>query len=169
MKRTILILAAIIIGLSMSAQIQNKFLGFTLGSTTKSEIYNKYKNAELLKVDEMGDISVGNLVFADTRWDFTTFNFYNNILYSVQFSLSEELTSLALMNSAWDSFNTKLWNKYSDYYIANNSTSEMKIYIDGKIGLSLFYMGEPFRRIMGLQYLDINLYLQRSQAADDEL
>ena len=44
MKKVFVIFLALIIGLSMSAQIQTKFFGFKLGTSTKSEVHNKYKN-----------------------------------------------------------------------------------------------------------------------------
>ncbi len=168
MKKVFAIFLALIIGLSMSAQIQNKILGFTLGSTTKSEVYNKYKNQELFSADDDGTISVGNIVFAGQKWDLTLFCFHNNKLLYVQFSLAEQMTSLSIMDSVWESFQNKLWNKYSNYAV-DSQRSDMIFYTDGITRLSLAYMYISNGKLLALQYADINLSEQKSQAEIDEL
>ena len=87
MKKVLVIFLALIIGLSMSAQIQNKILGFTLGETTKSEVYNKYKNEPLFVEDESGILGIGGLQFAGQVWDIVSFEFENN---SISASMSNE-------------------------------------------------------------------------------
>ncbi|MBR5725247.1 MAG: hypothetical protein IKX56_00770 [Muribaculaceae bacterium] len=168
MKRILTIFLALIIGLSMSAQIQNKILGFTLGTTTKSEVYNKYKNQEYFSADDDGTISVGDIVFAGQKWDLTLFSFYNNILLSVQFNLGEQMTSLNIMDSAWESFQNKLWDKYSDYAV-DSQRSDMIFYTDGITRLSLAYLYISSNKILTLQYADTDLSEQKSQAEIDEL
>ena len=63
MKRFFIIAIALFFGVSMSAQIQNKILRFTLGTSTKNEVIDKYKNEKIF-VEEGYDICVGNLEFA---------------------------------------------------------------------------------------------------------
>lgn len=165
MKKVLAIFLALIIGLSMSAQIQNKFLGFTLGTTTKSEVYNKYKNEKDLIV-EGDDIYVGDLKFAGQVWDITTFRFYNNRLMAIQFSITDRNTPESLMESTWEIFKGKLWNKYSDYYFTS-STSDFILYSDGNIDLTLS------RSVVGkgvnLLYCDCVLREQQKISEDSEL
>lgn len=167
MKKVLAIFLALIIGLSMSAQIQNKFLGFTLGTTTKSEVSNKYKNEELYLETE-NDINVGYLTFAGQRWDVVTFQFYDNKLLSIQFYLTEPASSITLMDLVWDNLRDKLWNKYSEYY-RDNSTSDFIMYFDDKTALSLSYRYTSGNKGLGLFYRDRALAKQQSQAEEDEL
>lgn len=167
MSRIISLFVSIIIGLSLSAQIQTKFLGFTLGSTTKSTVYNKYQHEELFNEDEKGDISVGHLVFAGTKWDVTTFYFFNNKLCSVQFYLSEPLTQASLIESTWESMKTKLWDKYSKYYV-ESSTPKMIMYADDMTYMGITFIDQSYIAL-SIQYYDITLLMQQNQAEADEL
>lgn len=165
MKRILAISLALIIGLSLSAQIQNKILGFTLGETTKSEVYNKYKSQELF-TELDGDIAVGNLKFAGQVWDVTLFRFYNDKLMVVQFSVSESTTPLTILESLWVDFKYKLENKYSDYYI--NSLTDFILFSDFKTDLSLSFF-DVNGMGLNLSYSDCALREQYKQAEEDEL
>ena len=79
MKKVLAIFLAFIIGLSMSAQIQNKLLGFTLGTSTKYEIRNKYKNERSFS-EEDSFIMVRDIRFASQHWDYVAFYFFENKL-----------------------------------------------------------------------------------------
>lgn len=169
MKKVFVIFLALIIGLSMSAQIQNKFLGFTLGSSTKSQVYNKYKNEKVFSVDEIGNIYVGDLVFAGQKWDITTFYFYHNKLESIQFCDIETSTPRYLMQSIWKGLKTSLWDKYSDYFI-ENSQSEFIHYSDGITDLVLSYLNySPDEKGLALRYYNHALRVIRMQAEEDDL
>lgn len=138
MKRIFIIAIALFIGLSVSAQIQNKILGFTLGTSTKNEVRDKYKN-EIIFAEEGDDIYVGNLEFAGQTWDITNFRFYDNKLLYVLFSISEPSTPSDIITSAFESYKVKLWDKYSDYYIKDCSTSDFIMYTDNKTYLALTF------------------------------
>lgn len=169
MKKVLAIFLALIIGLSMSAQINNKLLGFTLGTTTKSQVYNKYKNEKIFTVDEKGDIYVGDLVFAGQKWDITTFYFYNNKLESIQFGDVEDMTPQYLMQTIWEGLIISLNNKYSDYLITDSSP-DFTYYYDGITDLVLSYSQiPPNQKGLVLRYYDHSLRLSRMQAEEDEL
>ena len=168
MKKVLVIFLALIIGLSMSAQIQNKPLGFTLGETTKSEVYNKYKNEPLFLEDETGLIGVGGLQFAGQTWDIVTFEFYNNRLFAVQFFLTEPQTSRQLMDVLWDNFQLNLLEKYGEYYY-DNSKPDFKLYSDGKTDLSLSYQYLSGNKGLSLRYCDRTMAEQKNKDGIDDL
>lgn len=169
MKKVLAIFLSFLIGISMSAQIQNKILGFTLGTTTKSQINNKYNDESILIEDELGSISVGNIVFAGQKWDIVTFYFYNNILESIQFCETEVLTPRYLMQSIWDGIKNSLWNKYSEYLI-EDSSPEFILYSDGITDLALSYSNTPLdEKGLALRYYDQSLRKLRMQAEEDDL
>lgn len=165
MKKVLAIFLAFIIGLSMSAQIQNKLLGFTLGSTTKSEVYNKYKNEELFTANG-DDIGVGDLKFAGQTWDVTIFRFYNNKLMLVQFSVTDGMSPLSAIETVWESFKQKLMKKYDTYYLYS-STSDFLSFSDNitHLSLSRFVYGTG----VNLLYYDIALADQQSVEEEGEL
>lgn len=167
MKRILTIFLAIFVGLSMSAQIQRTFLDFTLGSTTKSEVYNKYKNEKLFTEDDNGNYAVGGLVFAGQKWDLTTFAFYKNKLLYVHFALIGYITPENILNSVWDDIRFRLLDKYADYnyYL----TSEYAFFKDGKTQISCSYYSSPETNAVALMYTDEALENQQKAERDSEL
>ena len=169
MKKVLAISLALIIGLSLSAQIQNNLLGFTLGVSTKYEVYNKYKDEVKFTVDEIGTISVGDIVFAGYKWDYTSFSFYDNKLESIHFFNTEPFTPEQIMQLMWERLRTSLLNKYSDY-LQTDSTADFTYFLDGKIDLVLSYSGlSSNEKSISLNYYDHSLRLIRMQAEEDEL
>lgn len=167
MKKVLAIFLAFIIGLSMSAQIQNKLLGFTLGSTTKAEVYENYKNEKHF-MEKSDSYSVGGTIeFAGQKWNITTFTFYHDRLLSVQFSLIDLGTSISIMDSTWDYLRLTLLDKYGDfnYY----STSEYLLFQDDQTHLALSYTYSGNNKALTLIYSDRALREQKRQAEEDEL
>jgi|GEM_PF-3446422 hypothetical protein len=166
MKKVLAIFLAFIIGLSMSAQIQNKLLGFTLGTSTKYEIRNKYKNERSFS-EEDSFIMVRDIRFASQHWDYVAFYFFENKLMYVSFSNIDPYTPMRLMESTWDNLKERLWDKYSDYYV--KTTPEMIQYSDGVTNLALSLSDATGSMILMLLYSDVALKNQELQAGDDEL
>ena len=167
MKKVIAISLAFIIGLSMSAQIKNQLLGFTLGSTTKAEVYEKYKNEKHF-LEKSDSYSVGRTIeFAGQKWNITTFSFYHDVLMSVQFSLIDLATPIPLMDSIWDSLKLTLLDKYGDYNYY--STSEYLFFQDDKTHLALSYLYSGDNKALSIIYSDSALKEQKRQAEEDEL
>ena len=167
MKKVLAIFLAFSIGLSMSAQIQNKLLGFTLGTTTKTEVYEKYKNEKHFRENSSGGYSIGDIEFAGYKWDITTFRFYHDLLLSVQFSLVDLATPISLMDASWDSLSLILLDKYGDYNYY--STSEYQIFQDDQTHLALSYTYSGNNKALTLIYSDRALREQKRQAEEDEL
>ena len=167
MKKVLAIFLAFIIGLSMSAQIQNKLLGFTLGTTTKAEVYEKYKDEGRFRENSSGGYSIGNIEFAGHKWDITSFRFYHDRLLSVQFTLIDLATPISLMDASWDSLSLILLDKYGDYNYY--STSEYQIFQDDQTHLALSYTYSGNNKALTLIYSDRALREQKRQAEEDEL
>ena len=167
MKKVLAIFLAFIIGLSMSAQIQNKLLGFTLGKTNRSEVYNKYKNDTYFIEKEDGSICSTDVTFAGHEWDMVVFNFVDNKLSAVAFSDIETETPVKIMESTWKSLKERLWNKYSKYY--ENTTDDMILYSDDTNKLVLRFSDSTGRLLLLLYYTNIALTVQQMQAEEDEL
>lgn len=167
MKKVLAIFLAFIIGLSMSAQIQNKLLGFTLGTTTKPEVYEKYKDEKHF-MEKSDSYSVGGTIeFAGQKWNITTFTFYHDRLLSVQFTLVDLATPISLMDASWDSLSLILLDKYGDYNYY--STSEYQIFQDDQTHLALSYTYSGNNKALTLIYSDRALREQKRQAEEDEL
>ena len=166
MKKVLAIFLAFIIGLSMSAQIQNKILGFTLGSTTKTEVYDKYKHEKHFQERSEG-YSVGGLEFAGQKWDITSFNFYNNQLSNIQFSLVDLGTPVYVMDSVWDYLRLTLLDKYGDYNYF--STSEYLFFEDGKTNLAISYKYAGENKALVLIYSDSALKELQRQSEENDL
>ena len=166
MKKVFVIFLALIIGLSMSAQIQTKFFGFKLGTSTKSEVHNKYKNEKNF-LEEDGVIYVGDLKFAGHEWGVTAFGFYNNKLMYVAFTDQEPSTTFQLMELTWKDIKNRLSDKYSDYYI--DTTSSRIYYSDGSTNLTFGLSDETGTMMLMLYYSNIALKEKERQAEEDEL
>lgn len=167
MKKVLAIFLALIIGLSMSAQIQNKILGFTLGSTHKSEVYNKYKSDPLFIEKDNGDICTSDVTFAGHEWDMVFFNFVDNKLSGVTFSDIETETPVKIMESTWENLKDKLWQKYSQYY--EKTTYDMILFSDDANKVALSLSDTSGRLLLMLYYANTALNLQKLQAEEDEL
>lgn len=168
MKRIISIVLLLVCVLTASAQIQRNFLGFTLGVTTKSVVYNKYKHNKSLQINEDGDLRVSNITFAGQKWDLVLFKFANNKLQAVSFFSTEPNTTITEMDMAWNRLSENLLIKYGKYY-RDSSTSEHLMFTDGKTNLSLSYSVIEYYKGLSLFYFDRKLFNQQTQKEFDEL
>lgn len=167
MKRILTIFLAIFISISSSAQIQNKLLGFTLGTTTKTAVYNYYKNNHTKVIKNNDDYVVEKVKFAGQVWDYTFFSFHKGKLYSVYFNKSDFFTSLAVLDGLWEHLSTTLMNKYGDYCL--NTSSEKIMFSDGKTDVSITYNYLDGHKGIGLMYTNRGLRVQKDEADDNEL
>lgn len=154
----------------MSAQIQTKVLGFTLGSTTNTTIYNHFKknNKKVIKLDD-GSYQVPKVQFAGIVWDSAFFCFYKSKLCGIYFICSEDFNLKATLDVMWNDLSNRLNNKYGLYYSSSNSTPSRKEYCDDKIKLSLEYSYSQSRNVINLSYIHCPLWKQRVLSIDDEL
>ena len=166
MKRILAISLTLILGLSLSAQIQNKFMGFTLGKSTKSEVYNKIKSNEAF-YENNNRCCISNVKFAGYTWDIANFEFYDDRLVAVSFSDLETSTPASLIESTWRTIKDKLWNKYDKYYIT--TTSEILLFSDNITDVALSLSDSDGVLVLVLMYQNRDLSIQQRAAETDEL
>lgn len=109
----------------MFAQIQTKILGCRVGTSTANEVmailnqqgYNVYVleyNQFSRDYFKCGDYSFqiyGSILFGGVRWDYVTFTFICQKLYSVAFGNNSNTS-----NNAYAKLFSDLKNKYPNYY-----------------------------------------------------
>ena len=170
MKRILTILLALVIGLSMSAQIQRSFLGFTLGKTTTSEVHNKYKNESNFSIKKNGDCGLSyNIDFAGYSWEHVSFEFYKGKLYRITFFTSQSLYSD--YSKFWNKLKSSLNRKYSQYYL-KSSTNDSIQYSDYNTSITLKYYiaTAAYREVFyHLIYTDCSLSNQKAIDEENEL
>lgn len=154
----------------MSAQIQTKILGFTLGTTSKTTVLNQYKTKiTKLNLNAEETYRIQDVNFGGHIWDCAYFIFVNNKLCRVSFSISDYSIPRTTLDLKWDNLKTSLNKKYSQFYLKDSSTSEIKKYSDGKTNLSLTYQNFGGSMILSLSYTNDYLLHQAIKSADDEL
>lgn len=170
-KICLLMLLALFVGFSASAQIQRKFFDFQLASTTKNEVVDYFK--ELGKpvkfLDEYDGIQVENLRFGGAQWPSVIFKFYKNRLFVVSFINSEEDVSKTKLDDIIEGLTTKLYNKYSSYFDPTSSNNEYTIFSDDstEICLRQAYFSGIYMFLM--MYTDSNIMQAIAKEEIDEL
>ena len=164
MKRILAISLALIIGLSLSAQIQNKILGFTLGKTTKSQVCKSYKKNYMFRELSDGNCIVFDERFAGYEWHNVQFSFYKGILYKVRLEDHNQYDN----KTTWESLKKSLNKKYGKYFISEIKEDEITdaiFYSDDKTALKL--SSNVF--MTTLQYIDIEIAKQKIDDEESEL
>lgn len=145
MKKVLVIFLALIIGLSLSAQIQNKILGFTLGKTKSSEVYKRYKNDYTFSRSlDSEHYFVDNVKFAGYYWD-VNFGFYNGKLYQVILtSIWGDIASMGekLKSSLDDKYRQYLWNSEQNRILYSDNTNAVQLSIY-ETKIVLIYLNVP--------------------------
>ena len=170
MKKLSLIVIALLITFCASAQIQRKFMGFTFGLSTKSEVLNyaKQKHKEYRVMDD-DNIYVRDLVFAGDNWHMTAFTFYHNKLYMLYFSNNEDFTLRSTLDLRWERLKDTLNSKYYRYLKKDDSSDSVLTFDDGRSILVARYEFFEGRKSLTLMYYDLKTFLLNSQEDNDEL
>lgn len=170
MKRIILIGLLLLNVLASSAQIQRKFLGFTLGSTSKTAVYNYLKTNHIKFIkNEEGEYCAEKVKFAGEIWEYVWFSFYNGKLYNVDFSISEYSKPIESMDLIYKRLDNSLSRKYAIYYDYNESTSERKVYRDNTIQISFLYRYFQGSKSLSIMYTYLPILNSIVSSEDDEL
>ncbi len=170
MRKCLITFLALVLGLSMSAQIQNKILGFTLGSTSKTTVYNYLKTNHIKFIkEENGEYCAEKVKFAGTLWEFVWFTFYDGKLYNVDFSLSDYSTPVQTMDLIYKRLDNTLISKYARYYDYDKSTNERKLYSDNVTQISFTYRYFQGSKSLGIMYTYLPLFNSKQSSDADEL
>jgi hypothetical protein len=170
MKKTIsLLLFFLLFSLTVPAQIQRTFMGFTLGKTTKAQVANSLKMKRMtLDYESDGGLSTEGVRFENETWPYVYFGFYEDKLYMVQFFQSEDFVSTAYLEKLNDALNTMFAKKYLDYMSLNNPDDKMTRFNDGKTAIYYSYGMGTESMMISLSFYDNNLWDQKLDSEEDE-
>lgn len=150
-------LLSMLVSVIANAQIQKNYLGLTLGTTTRNEVYQMYPNATRNWAGDMdiasypgseldmntteGEpaLNLHNIKFAGIDWDYVNCSFYQGKLCEVHFS-SQDKTSY----SSWEDLCTALSKKYGKYRKA--------VHNDDNKGYSYVVYSDDVTRIVACLY-----------------
>ena len=167
MKKVLTIFLLLTICLSTSAQIQRKILGFTLGSSSKTAVYNYLKKNHIKFANtEDGEYCAYNIKFAGQIWENVWFSFYNGMLYNIEFTISEFKTPIKTLDIIYSRLSLSLKNKYSYY---RNSSSEDLKFDDNVIEITLLYRYTENIKSLRLMYSHIPSWNRKIISEEDEL
>lgn len=167
MKRTISICLLLLCVLASSAQMQRKFLDFTLGESTKTQVYKflKRHHYEFSEYSDKSGFLINDLKFAGYVWPFAIVKFHNNTFYGIAFydnKLDEKM-----LYSRFDLLDSSLKHKYSDFLILDTKTK--KQYTDGIVHASLQCEYRSTDFLLSLTYLYIPILRQQNEEQESDL
>ena len=163
MKRITLLLTAAFFCLSMSAQIQRKFFGITLGESKINEVEKVLKKNDISYEQEKDNIETSSVEFGGYVWHKVDFQFYENKLYSVVFCYRDYLgLSKSYINKRFESISKTLKDKYADFI--NNEEDQGIAFTDDVTTLNL-KQGESF---VVLGYVDKMIVSKKTEKEKNE-
>jgi len=171
MKRHIYLLVLLFfVNLGVSAQIQRHFFDFELGVTSMSKVFNYFKNQGNDVYQPHNDaLMVAKVRFGGNSWGYAIFTFFNDKLVEVIFSESDERSSKEMIETLWDTFNTRFYNKYSEYYDISISTENTKFFFDSNTALMIGFYNNKTETSLMIRYYDNKLHDAKSKSEEDEL
>ena len=171
-KYFLFLLLSLFVDISANAQIQRKFYGLSLGSSTKKEALD-YFTKQGMEVINMNDDSffVPNVKFAGSYWSCALFSFYKDTFSCVYFGEKEDHASKDGLNIKWESLNLQIQNKYSKYFRDSMSTDNYKVYDDDITCLTLDYKySNTFgQKTLSLMYIDQKIRKLSNKESEEEL
>ncbi len=169
-RRTLLTLTLLLCTLVASAQIQRKFLGFTIGVTSKTTVYNYLRNNNIkFSKNEKDEYLAKKIKFAGEVWDYVWFSFYNGKLYNLDFYIDEDSTPIQTMDLIYNRLDYTLSNKYASYFDYNKSTSERKVYNDNITKITFRYEYIEGSKSIAIMYTYLPLLNHKLSSDADEL
>ncbi len=168
MKKILFTLILSLLTLTMSAQIQRKFLGNTLGVSTYAQVKaNMTQKGYRLAESSDKDCAVyDNVKFAGYDCKNVYFYFYNNKLKSVMFVLGQSFQKESF-NSDIEVLRNKLIDKYALYKVKNDDYE-----INFTDGNTSIIVGCPLIEdyyTLTIGYMDNELMRETYKSNNDEL
>ena len=169
MKKIISIVLLLVCVLTASAQIQRNFLGFTLGVTTKTQVYNYLKNhCYKFSKDDLDDgYKVENISFGGYQWTVAFITFHKNKLCSIEFYDSDDFRPQEFLEGSYKNLSTSLDKKYH-FYLSEQSPNS-KHYSDGVVKCVLAYSYAMNAMMLSLSYYYMPLLRQKGIDEASEL
>lgn len=153
--------------MSVTAQLQRKFFDFRLGESTRNEVVRYYEKMDKQIIYRDDKIAVTNVRFGGENWSMVIFAFYNNKLFCVGFSDSDDITPKATLDAINENLRIALKRKYSDYFLIENN-KEIS-FLDDATKLCLNYDIFQGSYNLSLHYYDRELLSSYATGGLDEL
>lgn len=168
-KKGLVIILALICSLGMSAEIQRKFFGLTLGTSTENDVieYFEGKGIEVTRAS-LTSVEVEDMKFGGYMWSTVIFDFFEDKLASVCFlNLGDDISST---KERWNYLNEKINEKYKLYYVPDKSSDESIMYMDNE---TAFFLRKNFidykNGVLSMVYRDVKMTVDSLQKDEDEL
>ena len=170
MKRQLLLLMlALLCSLGMSAEIQRKFFGLTLGVSTENDVIEYFdgKGIEVTRAS-LTSVEVEDIKFGGYMWSTVVFDFFEDKLASVFFlNWGDDISS---KKERWNDLNEKINEKYKLYYVPDKSSDESKMYMDNETAFFLRKNVSEYKNgILSMVYRDVKMTVDSLQKDEDEL
>lgn len=131
----------LIVTLTSSAQIQRSFFNVELGKSTKQEVTKALEaKGYTMKSLANGSIMIANVDFGGRAWSGVGFTFYKGKLSEVKFIKMPKPQNLRYY---YDNLLENLNHKYSQYFVAEVSSTNDKFFMDGNTAMSAVYSNNP--------------------------
>lgn len=165
MQKSLSFLIACFIALCTQAQIQRKFMGQTLGVSTKTEVLSSLssKGGYLSTVNGKEVVALKNYSFGGYTWGLIMFQFSKEI-FSEILMMESEFTPDEIKDAKYKSLVKQLDDKYGQYKISDDQ-EDTKGYSDGSTCLVILNRGIYF--LMG--YSDEEISNKVAKEGADEL
>lgn len=85
------------------------------------------------------------------------------------FAEDDTHSSEVVMESKWEDFSKKLYNKYSEHYESSISNENSKFLIDTYTSLVINYKKDKAPKALMIVYYDKKLHEAKSKSEEDEL
>lgn len=160
MKRIISIVLLLVCVLAASAQIQRNILGFTLGETTKTQVYDYLKENQYNITDNPikdGCMINTKVEFLGYTWAKVFISFFDDKFYSVSFYDDDEYALPAMLKERFTKLSRTLNLKY--FYYFQDDQEDSKYYSDDKVYLVLHRDIDSLtgKRYILLSFMDLKL------------
>lgn len=163
MKRTFILLLVTFFAIVNSyGQIGRDYMGFKLGSSTKSEVlkYIKSNGAKIIDQEDNYIHILNKINIMGATWDSMEFMFSDNLVMFIVFKTSDyqKPARRAALKMQKDLVKKDLMDKYAKYYIDDNSDDNSCFFTDSKTGLILKYFEKESLYFLTLTAVDVYLY-----------
>lgn len=164
------LLICLFANLTISAQIQRTFFGLTLGVSTKNDVIRYFRENGLAYKREGDAYLVQKKEWGGHTWSLVSLHFFDNKFYSVHFFDGEMNTAKATLETLWDKYSNSLYSKYSQYYVNEQSQSNLSVYSDKATTMSArFEKNSEGYVVLSIMYADINLLLKKRDKENSDL
>ena len=167
MKRISLLILALLFVFQSYSQIQNSFFGCVLGKTKYDEAVAKLRNQgyqyEITNTGGHLSLAISDCQYGGDRWETVLLVFYEDVFFSAFFDISEITRSKAEVTNAYNSYSSRLLDKYNDFVLHRMPNDGNKYYFydsssETCLEINLKKMSDNKKDVFYIQYMDYLLY-----------